>query len=189
MSMKNQTLKFKSLSIDTWNDFTTLFSPNGACGNCWCTLWRVPKMVHDAGKAGGNKRYMHSLVKQGKHIGLLFYKKEDVIAWCSVGPRKDFPQLNKSRLFKPVDDKDVWSITCLFIQKTARKKNLSSKIIKKAALYALKNGAKAVESYPVEPKDKTADVFVWTGIQSSYEKAGFEMIKKVSETRSIMRLS
>ncbi|HNQ12014.1 MAG TPA: GNAT family N-acetyltransferase [Bacteroidia bacterium] len=185
--MARVTLKHQTLSKSNWKDFTQLFGPNGACGNCWCTYWRVPKMVHEAGKSGGNKRYMQSLTTQEKQVGLLFYADDKPIAWCSIAPREEFSQLKRSKLFKAIDDKKVWSITCLFMHKDIRKKNMSTRIIRAAASYALKKGAEAVESYPVNPKDKTADVFLWTGIQSTYEKAGFEIVKQVSETRSIMR--
>ena len=45
-----------------------------------------------------------------------------------------------------------------------------------------------VHAVAVNPqKDKTADVFAWTGLASSFEKAGFVECERRSETRPIMR--
>ena len=57
-----------------------------------------------------------------------------------------------------------------------------------AKKYVKMNKGKIIEGYPVEPKaGKTADVFVWTGLASAFKKAGFKEIKRLSETRPIMR--
>jgi hypothetical protein len=47
---------------------------------------------------------------------------------------------------------------------------------------------KQMKGYPVAPKkEKTADVFVWTGLASAFEKAGFSEWARRSENRPIMR--
>jgi GNAT superfamily N-acetyltransferase len=105
-----------------------------------------------------------------------------------VGLREDFPALKRSRILKKIDDEPVWSITCFFIEKSWRKRGLSVQLIKAAVDYAKKHGGKIIEGYPVEPKkEKTADVFVWTGLASAFKQAGFSECARRSETRPIMR--
>ncbi|MEK1934037.1 MAG: GNAT family N-acetyltransferase, partial [Pararhizobium sp.] len=31
----------RPLTPDRWDDFATLFGPQGACYGCWCTYFRV----------------------------------------------------------------------------------------------------------------------------------------------------
>jgi hypothetical protein len=61
-------------------------------------------------------------------------------------------------------------------------------MIRAAVDYVKKNGGSVIEAYPVEPKKtKMADAFAWTGLASSFIKAGFKECARRSETRPIMR--
>lgn len=181
--------KFLPLTPETWPDFTTLFGPKGACAGCWCMLWRLPRKEYDTGKGDGNRDAMHALVSKGKMPGILGYLDDVPVAWCSVGPRPDFPGLDRSRILRPVDTQAVWSITCLFIHKNHRRKGLSGKMIAAAAEFARLQGAGMLEAYPVEPKQgKMPDVFAWTGITAPFLKAGFQEVARRSEGRPVLRL-
>ncbi len=180
---------FRPLTPETWNDFTTLFGPKGACAGCWCMLWRLPRKAYDAGKVDGNRDAMHALVSEGRMPGILGYLDGAPAAWCSVGPRPDFPGLGRSRILQPVDEQPVWSITCLFIHKNYRRQGLSGKMISAAADFARVQGATLLEAYPVEPKqDSMPDVFAWTGIAAPFLKAGFREVARRSEGRPVLRL-
>jgi N-acetylglutamate synthase-like GNAT family acetyltransferase len=49
-------------------------------------------------------------------------------------------------------------------------------------------GAKIIEAYPVEPYSVNIPAaFAWTGIPSSFERAGFKEVARRSRTRPIMR--
>jgi GNAT superfamily N-acetyltransferase len=120
--------------------------------------------------------------------GIIAYHRKEPVGWCSVGPRTDFIRLENSRIFKPVDDKEVWSITCLFIDKTHRRHGISTQLLKAAVDYAAKKGANIVEGYPFEPKKgKMPDPFVWTGLASAYFEQGFVEVARRSPTRPIVR--
>jgi hypothetical protein len=57
-----------------------------------------------------------------------------------------------------------------------------------AVVRAVRHGATIVEGYPVEPRQgTTADVFAWTGLASTFRRAGFVEVARCSETRPIMR--
>jgi N-acetylglutamate synthase-like GNAT family acetyltransferase len=57
-----------------------------------------------------------------------------------------------------------------------------------AARYARKRGARILEGYPIEPKQKRMpDVFAMTGLASAFSKAGFSEVARRSRTRPIMR--
>lgn len=179
---------FKELTIKTWTDFEKLFGERGACGGCWCMSWRLLSKDFEKGKGESNKKTMKGLVKKGRNIGIIAYLDTEPIGWCSVAPREDFIRLEKSRVLKPIDDKPVWSVSCLFIAKGYRKMGVSAKLLKEAVKFAKKNGAKIVEGYPTYPySDNIPAAFAWTGIPSSFVKAGFTEAARRSKTRPIMR--
>ena len=124
----------------------------------------------------------------GEVPGILAYAEGEPIGWCSVSPRERFPGLARSRILKPVDERPVWSIVCLFIARPYRRRGVSVALLRAATKRAASQGAQAVEGYPVEPrKGRMADAFAWTGIASAYERAGFREVARRSETRPIMR--
>ncbi|MCI0499941.1 MAG: GNAT family N-acetyltransferase, partial [Planctomycetales bacterium] len=184
----NLHLEFYPLTMERWADFEALFGERGACGGCWCMWWRLKRAQFEQQKGEDNRRAMQAIVKSGQIPGILAYSQNQPLAWCSVALREQFPVLARSRIFKPIDDEPVWSITCFFIEKSSRKKGLSAQMINAAVDFVKKNGGRIVEAYPVAPqKDKTADAFVWTGLASSFVKAGFVECARRSATRPMMR--
>jgi GNAT superfamily N-acetyltransferase len=186
--IKNIKLEFHPVTKKRWSDFETLFGEKGACGGCWCMLWRLTRKEFEQQKGEANRQAIKTIVDSGEIPGLLAYFDKQPVAWCSVAPRESFPALERSRVLKKIDDAPVWSISCFFIQKDFRKQGLSVRILEAAVDYVKKQGGKIVEGYPVEPKKgKTADVFAWTGLASFFKKAGFVECARRSETRPIVR--
>jgi GNAT superfamily N-acetyltransferase len=176
------------LTPERFHDLETLFGAKGACGGCWCMTPRLSRKEYERGKGDGNRRALKKLVDSGRPPGVLGYLDGRPVAWCSIEPREAFGSLSRSRLFQPVDDKPVWSITCLFVEKSLRGKGLSSRLIEGAVQYAKTRGASIVEAYPVEPKKKPMPaVFAYPGLASAYRKAGFREVERRSETRPIVR--
>ena len=181
-------LEYHPLTPARWPDFEQLFGPRGACAGCWCMLWRLSRKQFDAQKGDGNREAMRALVTAGEVPGILAYLDGCAIGWCAVAPRADYPALGRSRILKPVDDKPVWSVSCLFVEKGHRRKGVSVGLLRAAVEHVRGRGGKIVEGYPHEPqKDDAPPVFVWTGLASAFLKAGFVEVARASTTRPIMR--
>jgi GNAT superfamily N-acetyltransferase len=181
-------LTFKPVALDRWADFEALFGKRGACGGCWCMWWRIKRSDFERRKGDGNRRAMRALMKAGEVPGILAYTEGQPVGWCSVAPRSAYPVLGRSRILKPLDDKPVWSIVCLFVHKDYRDRGVSVKLLEAAVDYARKQGAKVVEGYPVEPKkDRMPAVFAFTGLATAFLHAGFTERARRSPTRPIMR--
>ena len=152
--------------------------------------WRMERSIYNKGQGAGNKKQFKALIKGGTIPGILAYNGEIPIGWCAAAPRSDYSALDRSRVLKPLDTREVWSITCFFIARGYRKKGLSQQLIKNTVQWCKKQGAKIVEGYPVDPGDKTYPAaFAFTGFPSAFEKAGFKEIARRSPTRPIMRKS
>lgn len=151
-------------------------------------VWRLRRKDWESGKGAGNKQALRSMVEAGNRPGILAYDDRDPVGWCAIAPREDYPVLARSRVLKPVDDQPVWSVSCLFVLKPYRRQGLSVRLIEEAVLFASRRGARIVEGYPVQPTmKKTPDPFIWTGIPSAFQRAGFDEVLRRSKTRPIMR--
>ena len=185
---KSPAFKWYPATAARWPDIELLFGERGACGGCWCMAWRLRNKDWVAGKGGKNKRAFRRIVTSGETPGILGYLGDEVVAWCAVAPREKYTYLANSRVLKPVDDTPVWSVSCLFMDKSHRRQRLSVKMLRGAVEFAAKRGATVVEGYPVEPTmEKTPDPFVWTGVPSAFKAAGFKEVLRRSRTRPIMR--
>jgi GNAT superfamily N-acetyltransferase len=180
--------QYHELTPDRWSDLETLFGARGACGGCWCMWWRLKRSTFNEQKGDKNKAAFKAVVDSGDAPGILAYHSGNPIGWCALAPRETYPALQRSRVLKPIDDKQVWSIVCLFIARPHRRKGLSVELLKAGAEYVRKRGGTIVEGYPVEPRNaEMPDAFAWTGLASAFLKAGFVECERRSETRPIMR--
>jgi GNAT superfamily N-acetyltransferase len=181
-------LTFAPLTPDRWPDLEALFGPRGACGGCWCMWWRLPRSQWDRHKGDGNRRALRKLVRSGRTPGILAYDREQPAGWCAVEPRESYPVLDRSRVLARVDDRPVWSITCLFVKRGYRRKGVGTALLKAAVKHARAHGARCVEGYPSEPRSgRLPDAFAFTGTVSGFKKAGFKEVARRSPTRPIMR--
>jgi len=149
--------------------------------------WRLPRSVYRQGQGAPNKRAFRRLVSAGRAQGVLAYVGATIAGWCALGPRGDFPALERSRILKPVDDTPVWSIVCFFILPRFRRQGLSTKLVEAAVAHARRRGARVVEAYPVDPRGDYPPAFAWTGLAASFRQARFEEAARRSPTRPIMR--
>ena len=181
-------LEFYPLIAERWVDLETLFGEKGACGGCWCMWWRLKRSEFERQKGEGNRMALKTIVDCGEVPGILAYANGQPVGWCAVAPREAYPTLERSRILMRVDDKPVWSIVCFFIARQFRGKGVAGKLLKAAIEYVQKKGGRIVEGYPVEPKKgRIPDAFAYTGLASTFRKAGFVEVARRSETRPIMR--
>jgi len=132
---------------------------------------------------------MRRLVSSGSVPGLLACIENVPIGWCAVAPREAFPALERSRSRKSIDGKRVWSITCVYVARSYRRRHLSIDLIRAAVAYVRSQGGRIVEGYPVPPK-KGRDLstnYAYCGFVSAFEEAGFIEVYRRSPTRPIMR--
>ena len=186
--ISTENLVFHPLTPSRWDDFTTLFGSNGATTGCWCMYWRTTRSQFNTNGSAGNKQAMKELVHGGTIPGIIGFQDGQPVAWCSIAPREDFASLDRSPVLKRFDDQPVWSIVCFFIHRKARHKGLMKEVIQGAVAFAAQNGAKIVEAYPVEPKERHSPGELYMGIVDIFLNAGFEEIEPRG-SHKFMRLS
>ena len=180
-------LSFHPLTQKLWRDFELLFGKHGACGGCWCTYWKL-RGKDFSQNTGDAARQMQKAVVDSKTVpGLLAYSEGYPVGWIAVEPRKSYLRLEHSRTLKSIDGQEVWSITCFFVEKKHRHKGITVELLKAAVDYVKNQGGKIVEGYPVDVYKNQPDVFIYTGIASTFVQAGFSESIRNSPLRPIFR--
>jgi len=180
-------LRFHPLTPDRLPDLEELFGPRGACGGCWCMFWKQTRPEYEAGKGVRNREAMRRQVRKGVVPGILAYDAGGPVGWCAVEPRAAYTRLARSRTLAPVDDEPVWSVPCFFVARRARGAGLTTALLAAAAARAREAGAGILEGYPVDPRGATADAWLYTGLLSTFTRAGFAEVARRSPTRPLVR--
>ncbi len=186
--MKALQMDIHPLTPDRWADFETLFGSRGAYGGCWCMWWRTTRKEFEANQGEKNRLALKALVDGGSVPGLIGYVEGEPAVWCALGPREDFPSIGRSRILKPIDEKPVWSLPCLFVGKGFRGRGLAETMICGAVDYAHAQGGRVIEAYPTVPRNgKLPPVSSFMGFPEIFARAGFVECARPSNARMIMR--
>lgn len=180
--------RIEPLTAERWPDLVELFGPRGASGGCWCMWWRQSNAEFRLGKGDGNRAALEGLVRAGNVPGLLAYDGDRPIGWCSLGPREEFSRLARSRILKPIDDTPVWSVVCFYVHRDYRGRGVTVALLEAAKAHARDRGASILEAYPTDAGGRhLVPAFAYTGLASTFVKAGFVEVARRSPTRPIMR--
>ncbi|MGL4405727.1 MAG: GNAT family N-acetyltransferase [Notoacmeibacter sp.] len=175
-------------TADRWTDLEAVMGPKGGSGGCWCMLWRISRKDYEEGKAERNREMLKKCAHSKVPPGLLAYHNEKPVGWCSVTLRSELPALEKSWVLKPIDATPVWSISCFVIVKGYRRKGVSLALLNAASDFVAAQGGSVLEGYPIETaREDYPAVYAWTGLASTFIKAGFKEAIRHSPTRPIMR--
>lgn len=184
----------KSLSDELFGDFTQVIG-KGGIGGCWCMYWTLPSSKAwgegaKGGSAAPNRESFLGIVRAGPPPGLLAYDGDDPVAWCRVVPRVTLPGLANSRYFKTNLDIDgVWSLPCFVVRKPYRGRGLTAALTKAAIEFVRREGGTTVEAYPWDTEERKADAVVYTGLASTFERLGFEVVQRRAPHKPMMRIT
>jgi GNAT superfamily N-acetyltransferase len=177
-------LTVRPLTPDLWPALEDLFGTLGACHGCWCMYWRIGAAYRQRPRAK-NKAAFKAIVKQGPPPGLLAFDGDVPVGWCQLTPRADVPWLDREWRLRRVDEKPVWSISCLYVRKGYRRRGVTAALIAAAVKAARRAKAPALEAYPLDAK--LTPSASGTGFASTYARAGFKTIARHVPPRPIMR--
>ncbi len=173
-------------------DFERFFGRYGGVQDaCWCLYYHgtsrtIAKTSEE--KYTANLNLKRELVGKGVSRGILAYYGSDVIASCQYGTAEELPRMDNSRRYREVehvsDRRRLWRITCFFIDKAHRHRNLTRLTLKQALKRISEEGGGVVEAYPVTHRNT---VEVWFGFLGIYLDEGFSIIGDFGKSNKIVR--
>ncbi len=173
---------------DRWDDLEEIFVGKGDPAKCWCAFWYASNKAYREGWGEANRTGLENRVKDGVEPGVLAYVYGEPAGWAGVAPRSAFDRLvRNTKSLKAVDDRPVWSVTCLVVRRAFRRRGLMRPLIRGALDFALSKGAIAVEAYPVDAARKMTSYDLFLGTVQAYHDIGFVEVARHTPTRPILR--
>jgi GNAT superfamily N-acetyltransferase len=148
--------------------------------------WRIGSAYHKRPREQ-NRAAFRQLVIEGPPPGLLAFDGNVPVGWCQLTRRGDLSWLDRKREFKRVDELDVWCISCFYVHPRYRKRGVTSALIAAAVAAAKRANAAALEAYPVDTAQPGSTRNLFTGVASTFKRAGFKTIAALVPYRPIMR--
>ncbi|MET0460842.1 MAG: GNAT family N-acetyltransferase [Ilumatobacteraceae bacterium] len=180
-------LQCRPATADRADDVPAVLGERGV-GGCWCMWWRQRGAEWKATAPAERKAMLAALMAEATPPGVLAYLDHRPVGWCAVAPREQYPRMQASATFGPVDEAPVWAVSCLFIHRTVRRRGVGAALVEAAVAMATAYGAPGVEGIPVVPGgQRSPDLY--TGVPSMFEPLGFTEIARREPDRPIVRLA
>lgn len=170
---------------ERFGDLEEVFGERGVARSCFCMHWRRPDGGYPDQR--DNRDRFADVTADGPPPGLVGYIDGVPKGWVQVGPRADFPTLARSRLFRPVDEIEPWTINCFVVRAGERRNGIGQGLLQAAIEYARAQGAEVIEAYPVDGIRSSA-VDLFTGTVGMFDRHGFVEVIRRNDTRPIVRL-
>ena len=171
----------RPLTPDLWPALEEVFGAHGACNGCWCMYWRIGS-VYTRRPRAQNRSDFRAIVRRGPPPGLLAFDGNVPVGWCQLTPRAVLPALEANPRYPRVDDRPVGSISCFYVRRGYRRRGISAQLLGAAVKAARRAGAPALEAYPAD-----AQVASYTGVASTFARAGFKTVVDKNPRRPVMR--
>ena len=91
--------------------------------------WRLRPKDYDRNAGERNEYAFKELVDSKQPVGLLAYINGQAVGWCSVAPREQLVRVRTSTTWRPVDELPVWAISCFFINKEYRGRQITKQLL------------------------------------------------------------
>ncbi|NLX36622.1 MAG: GNAT family N-acetyltransferase [Chloroflexi bacterium] len=173
-------LTFVPVTPEHWLEFEALLGGGTECQGCYCMWLREPDQeLFGSRGAVGNRDAMRALIEGGKVPGLLALAGGLPVGWVAVGPRDDYPLLDRFVEFATIDPPEgpLWVCPCFYVHVGYRRRGVMSGLIEAALAYAREQGAAALEAYPVEPDaDYVPHGDAFGGLLNAFMAAGFDLV-------------
>ena len=178
-----QRLSYSPATADRWDDVRSLFGPNGAYSNCWCTWWILTGPQFDRATPEERRSVLEALCAEGSAPGILAYEEDRPVGWVAVGPRERYARMMspRARVNGPLDFADPgWVVNCFYIPTRERGHGIASGLLGEAVGFAFDRGANYVTGHPIDVEEGAgpgaAGLFV--GTLSMFLRAGFVEVER-----------
>jgi GNAT superfamily N-acetyltransferase len=177
----------RPLEPDTWDGFAAMVERhNGVFGGCWCT-WFHTMSADKERTYEANQSLKRRLVEEGRAHASLVYHGDQAVAWCEYGSPDELPNIyHRKQYEEELDVLPDYRITCIFVDKSYRRRGLSALALQGALDLMVAAGGGVVEGYPHDTDGKKKSV-LYNGTRTLFEDAGFEFVRSKGTGNCVMR--
>src|SRR3954471_1258745 len=111
-------LVVRPLTPERFDALAAMFMEGGDPRSCWCMFWRMRGKDFSGANVSQLRGRLAELTAGPRPPGLVAFRGDRAVGWCSLGPRDDFDRLERSRVIPHVDAEPVWSIVCFAVSRT-----------------------------------------------------------------------
>jgi ribosomal protein S18 acetylase RimI-like enzyme len=199
-------IRVEAASAVPWTDVEHALTGGGDGATCWCQWFLIPRAEFADAAPNELRELLRAELDTATRSpsapdhssqptpspGLLAYVDNEAAAWMRVAPRVHQPTLLRTRIVKagspePLDDPDVWAITCFVVRREFRGLGLAKHLVAAGVEHAASFGARWVEAYPfdtdVKPR-RASELFV--GTTRLFSGQGFIETARPTEARVVM---
>jgi GNAT superfamily N-acetyltransferase len=168
-------IEVRPITPERWDDLVSLFGPNGAYSNCWCTYWTWRTAEWERRTPKQRRAELRRQVARHLEPGLLAYVDDEPVGWCAVAPRRRYERLAnpRARTYRAIDERESWVVTCFFVRRDQRRQGVAEALLTAVGSFVAERDGSLVEGYPVEQVDQGAAT-LYTGTTGMFERAGFD---------------
>lgn len=178
-------MKVVELTAETWPLAEALFSTSKTVEWCFCT-WFM--QTNAEMKTSDNRAVLRE--RLGSPIGLLAVDGSgEAVGWVAVAPRASYSRLGRSKVTAPVSDdiSGVWSVTCFYVHRSARRQGVTSMLLDAAVSHARAAGARSIEGYPIDTDGRKLQAGeLYHGRLAMFLEAGFELVERRGTRRALV---
>jgi GNAT superfamily N-acetyltransferase len=182
-------LRCAPATAERFSDLPAVLGERGGPGGCWCMFWRLGTAEWRAGGSAQRKAELGDRMAESPPPGVFGYLDDRPVGWCAIAPRAEYPRMQSSPTFGPIDDTPSWAVSCLFIHRTARRRGVGVALVEAAVAMAKAHGAPAVDAIPVAPGGTRGSGDLYTGTPKMFEPLGFTEVARRRPQRPIVRLT
>ena len=178
----------KPLTPATWPAFEALVAKhNGIFGGCWCCWFHADTTV-DGKHAAGNKAFKRRMVEEGVAHAALVFEGDAAIGWCQYGSPAELPRIyHRKEYDEGTAEPAPYRITCFFVDRDRRRDGVARAALDGAIDLIARQGGGVVEAFPLDGLEKkTAASFLFSGLRSTFEAAGFQYRRPLGTKRCVM---
>lgn len=180
----------ESVDASTWSALQTVFGTKGDPSSCWCQWFKLSRADWDAATRDDVEQQLHEQVEAGSP-GVIARIDGEPVGWAAVEPFSAYPALGRSPVTRrrEGDPEDPWAVTCFVVRLQYRRRGVARALLAGALDHARRHGATIVEGYPVDPevRPSLSAAERYHGTVSLFRDGGFEVVRRPSATRAVMR--
>jgi GNAT superfamily N-acetyltransferase len=184
--MDTNRFTIKPLDMTTWDAFAALVEQNGGIfGGCWCMGFHPEETTHlDADQPHREQKL--DRVRAGTAHAALVFDGDDCVGWCQFGSPAEVPRIKSRKEYdKHQVEQPDWRIACCFVGKGHRRQGVAAAALTGALELIAELGGGTVEGYP-EPATDVPAGFLYHGVLSTFEDAGFQRDRKIGKHRWVV---